>query len=222
MVTVTELFDQINNSVASSEQLNSIASTLHVKPIFVAVAGLICVGGFFLYGFGGNLVCTLAGLAYPAFASFRALEEFSKSSHQDQEEIDYWLTYWVVFAAISLIESMSYYLLIWFPFYYPLKLSLIIWLFSRGTRGSETAFRRIVGPFLHKHKDTIEEAGHRASLELKYGFTELPQQLGRSAVQISAHGVRVAKRRLSNSGSGSPPAEGETSALFKEAETKQD
>ena len=76
----------------------------------------------------GNLLVTLAGFVYPCYASFRALE--SKSTDDDKQ----WLTYWTVFAALNVVEFGADMVLYLVPFWYSLKLVLVVWLMLPQTK----------------------------------------------------------------------------------------
>eukprot|EP00434_Breviolum_minutum_P026722 symbB.v1.2.023618.t1/scaffold2174.1/size86949/5 len=106
---------------------------------------------FLLYGIGGQLVCTVFGVAYPAFESFKAVEEFANI--KDSEEIyrkaagmQFWLTYWIVLAAITSFECLVYYVVVWIPFYYPLKLGTLLFLYAPHTRGANRVYHWFVSP----------------------------------------------------------------------------
>ena len=46
------------------------------------------------------------------------------------------MMYWIVFALFTSVETFSdFFLSFWFPFYYELKICLLIWLLSPATKG---------------------------------------------------------------------------------------
>ena len=63
------------------------------------------------------LVCHYVSFMYP-----QALE--TKSSNDDTR----WLTYWVVFAVFTIVDTFSGFLLSWIPFYWLLKVSIHIYI----------------------------------------------------------------------------------------------
>ena len=73
-------------------------------------------------------VCIGAGLLYPAYASFKALE--SPSIDDDKQ----WLTYWVVYALTTSVETISEKLMSWFPGYYTVKTIFLLWMMLPQTR----------------------------------------------------------------------------------------
>ena len=53
-------------------------------------------------------VCILAGMLYPAYKSFKAL----KSPGEDDDKL--WLTYWVVYALSTSVESVTDIFISWY------------------------------------------------------------------------------------------------------------
>ena len=64
--------------------------------------GIVGLVVFWLaFGFGGQLLTNMIGFVYPAYCSIQALE-----SQRKQDDVQ-WLTYWVVFAAFSVLEYFA-------------------------------------------------------------------------------------------------------------------
>jgi len=116
-------------------------------------AGLL--GALLIYlmiGNGAQFLCNLIGFCYPCYASIKALE--SKGVDDDKT----WLTYWIVFAFLSLIEFFTDILMAWIPFYFLLKCVLFLWLMAPGQmNGSMVVYRRIVRPFFLSHQSSIDK-----------------------------------------------------------------
>lgn len=73
---------------------------------------------YLLIGYGTLLLSNLIGFLYPAYASIKAVESSGK------EDDTKWLTYWVVFSFITLIEFPAEIILQWIPFYSLIKVCL--------------------------------------------------------------------------------------------------
>jgi len=143
-------WEVLNEKFSEVSALMAVACLFNVSPATVASGLFFCVLAFFLYGLGGQLICTLVGAAYPAFESYKVVEA------GDPKEMQLWLSYWVVFAIFTSVEHIGYYAFVCLPFYYPMKLALILWMISPSGRGTKLLYSWFVSPFLHSHRETID------------------------------------------------------------------
>ena len=97
---------------------------------------------FIVFGIGQSILTNLIGVAYPAFMSFVALE----SEGTDDDKL--WLTYWVVFGAFTILDQFAGILLALIPFYYVLKVGMLIWMFHPATQGAITLYNNFVQPYV--------------------------------------------------------------------------
>lgn len=145
-------WEGLNIKCGELPAIRAAAEKLGVKPLFVAAVAISGVLAFILYGVGGQLICTALGFLYPAFESFKAVES------GDPVAMQLWLMYWVVWAIFLSIEHICYYVLIWIPFYYPIKLGTLLWLFNPTTRGAKYVYYWLVLPFLYRNRERIDSA----------------------------------------------------------------
>ena len=120
------------------------------KTAIVVVVSLT-VFTFMYFAFGPGLLTNLLGFAFPAFASFQAIES------PDKEDDTQWLTYWVVFSAFSLFETFADILSDYFPMYFAFKFAFLIWLSSPNTRGAEFIYHKVIRPFLLENESLIDQ-----------------------------------------------------------------
>lgn len=99
-----------------------------VPKVYVASAAVFILFTLIFFNVWGELLTNIVGFVYPAYASFKAIE----SSRKDDDS--QWLTYWVVFGFLNVIEFFSDILVFWLPFYYFFKASIILWLVMPQTR----------------------------------------------------------------------------------------
>lgn len=147
----SELLEQMNAQLSEIPALGRVAAMLKVRPATVAGMFVVLSMAFLLYGFGGHIVCTLVGCLYPAFESFKTVE--SKNDKMTQ----FWLHYWVVFACMTTVEHLLYYILVWIPFYYPIKLCCLFYLGSPRTDGANVAYHWLLKPVLSRNQATIDK-----------------------------------------------------------------
>ncbi|GMI60883.1 hypothetical protein ScalyP_jg6007 [Parmales sp. scaly parma] len=105
-----------------------------------------------LFALGGSkLVSDLFGFVYPAYMSFKAVDS------ADPNDDTQWLTYWVVFACFSILESGFAFIVGAIPFYFFLKCALFIWLYHPSTQGASTLYCKLIRPNLLQFMDSNVE-----------------------------------------------------------------
>ncbi|GAB6031425.1 hypothetical protein CHUAL_009202 [Chamberlinius hualienensis] len=120
-----------------------------------------------------RLVILLFGTLYPAYASYKAVKT------KNVKEYVKWMMYWIVFAFFSCFETFTDVMFaFWFPFYYEIKIILVVWLLSPATKGSSILYRKFVHPKLAKHEKEIDEYISRAKEQgyksvMKFGVSGL-------------------------------------------------
>lgn len=68
-------------------------------------------------------VCRVGlGIVYPTFKSFQAIESAGKADDTQ------WLTYWVVYSFLQIVEKLAWVVLMWIPLYGLLKTVFLAWL----------------------------------------------------------------------------------------------
>ena len=90
------------------------------------------------------------GIMYPAFMSLKSLDS------GDAAGTGYWLTYWIVWSCMTVLEVFEA-VALYIPFYYELKLALVIWLIHPQSKGAEVCFKQFVQPMLKKHEKDIDD-----------------------------------------------------------------
>ncbi|TKA70241.1 Protein yop1 [Friedmanniomyces simplex] len=119
--------------------LNSFEAQTSVPKVYV-VLGLGALYFFLVFfNIAGEFLVNTAGFAIPAYYSLEAL--FSSGKADDSQ----WLTYWVVYAFLTVLES-AVNAVYWFPFYYVFKFVFIIWMALPQTGGAQIVFRSLIQP----------------------------------------------------------------------------
>lgn len=63
--------------------------------------------------------------------------------------------YWIVFAFFTSCETFTDVMLSWLPFYYEMKVVVVLWVLSPATEGSSVLYRNFVHPLLGRHEKVI-------------------------------------------------------------------
>ena len=149
------------------EKVNDLMKTISTKTgvqekyIRWALYGLIII--IFMCGLGGSVVARLVGYFYPAFESFKALE--SIGTRDDRK----WLTYWVVFSLLTVIEDNILDPIVGLvPFYFLIKMGFLIFLYAPLTNGAQIIYDKVVMPVFKQYEDQIDDVIEKVEDNLQY------------------------------------------------------
>jgi len=124
--------------------LNQFEQSTSVPKVYV-VLGLGALYFFMIFfNIAGEFLVNTAGFAIPAYYS---LEDLFSSGKADDTQ---WLTYWVVYAFFTVIES-ALNAVYWFPFYYTFKFVFVIWMALPQTGGAQIVFRSLLQPVFARY-----------------------------------------------------------------------
>jgi receptor expression-enhancing protein 5/6 len=160
------------------------------------VAGLLVLALVALFfGAGGDLVCNVIGFVYPMYKSFQAIESTGLGVHESEKEATeedleacvHLLMYWVVYTFFTLGEMFSDVLLYWVPFYYPLKLGLLIWCLKYN--GAQRLYASTFGRLLKQYEPQIEQAG---TLAQRYAGQLADDVKGATGGLVKQHSAQLA------------------------------
>ena len=93
---------------------------------YAMIGAVICCA----LGFMDKYITSAIAVAYPTFKSFLALES------DDDKDDKQWLTYWVVFGVLQIIDIYAGFILTLIPFYFFLKMGFLLWLMHPATFGA--------------------------------------------------------------------------------------
>ncbi|KAJ5562725.1 hypothetical protein N7535_002830 [Penicillium sp. DV-2018c] len=132
---------QLDKELSKYPALANLERQTNVPKVYV-ILGLVGIYFFLVFfNIAGQFLVNFAGFLIPGYYSLQAL--FTSSTHDDTQ----WLTYWVVYAFLTVVESAisaAY----WFPFYYIFKFVLILWMALPQTNGAQLVFHSFLQPVL--------------------------------------------------------------------------
>jgi len=134
----------IDKELSKYPVLNNLEKQTSVPKVY-AFLGIIGFYFFFIFfNIAGSFLTNLAGFIIPGYYSLEAL--FSVGKTDDTQ----WLTYWVVFAFFTVLES-AINAVYWFPFYYTFKFVFTLWLALPQTGGAQIVFRSFIQPVFARY-----------------------------------------------------------------------
>ncbi|KAG9508609.1 Receptor expression-enhancing protein 4 [Fragariocoptes setiger] len=98
------------------------------------------------------------GALYPAYASWKSIK------NRDRQQYQRWMMYWVTFAAFQAFEVFAdIFIAFWLPFYYEIKVLLLIWLVSLGGQGAKLLYIHLINDELSRREQIIDRYMDRVS-----------------------------------------------------------
>ncbi|ORZ11480.1 TB2/DP1, HVA22 family-domain-containing protein [Absidia repens] len=91
---------------------------------------------------------------YPAYLSYKSIKH--NQQQQQQQQYSPLIIYWMVVSLYLAIEYITDIFLFWFPFYYEIKLVIVLWLLPQ-TNGTEVFYKQYIDPFLSSHEALIDQ-----------------------------------------------------------------
>ena len=92
----------------------------------------------------------VGGALYPLYMTLKAL----RSGKPDAKQ---WVTYWIVLALTTSVESATEGLLARVPGYYSAKLAFLMWLMMPQTRGAVVLYDKVISPMLDRHEKQLDD-----------------------------------------------------------------
>ena len=148
---MTESAQPQETSLKTGTPLDQVAAavgmTVPQMSRYAMYIGVACV----MLGVGSTYITVAIGVAYPVFMSFIALE--SEGGDDDKQ----WLTYWVVFGILNIIDNFAGFILSFIPFYFFLKLCFLIFLMHPSTKGATMVYNTYILPTVQDMEGSIQK-----------------------------------------------------------------
>ena len=180
MEQVTSFVATLTDQLDKNPTVKQLAEKAGVPSGYIA-AGAVVTGFLFVFmGVGASLITDAVGIFYPAYMSFKAIES------PEAEDDKLWLTYWVVFAIYGFADRFLDFVFFWVPFYYPIKLVVLVSLFAPKTRFAVHLYDRVIKPFLKKYEAQIDEKIGHIQEEADAAFKKAQQEALSQGIKLAA------------------------------------
>jgi TB2/DP1, HVA22 family len=141
LIRLSHLLEMISNFPFPKMSVMSVGLT-SLFLIFIAPRGFterVLYPGF-------RLILTIL---YPAYRSFKAVR------NKNLKEYLKWIIFWIIYAFFTCLELVTDALLMWFPFYYEMKILFWIYILGPTTRGSMKIYKHCIHSFLISYEEVI-------------------------------------------------------------------
>ncbi|GMT09317.1 hypothetical protein PFISCL1PPCAC_614, partial [Pristionchus fissidentatus] len=162
---------QLHEPGTITDALGTIETKTGVKRLHIVLGAFGLQAIYLIFGHFAGLVCNIIGFLYPAYVSVMAIESAGKDDDTQ------WLTYWVVFAVLSVIEFFAQQIVAVFPIYWLVKAVFCIWLYLPSTKGATMIYKKAIRPIVLKNQSSIDQAARKVADGAKDMLGEVKQRL---------------------------------------------
>lgn len=89
----------------------------------------------------GQILSNFIGFIIPTINSIKALK-----TQNNQKDDQFWLSYWIIFGFLNVIEFWSSTILYLIPFYWVLKIVFLLYISIPSTGGCQWVYSRLIEP----------------------------------------------------------------------------
>lgn len=135
-----------------------------------------------LVGRSNALAAPIVMLLYPLYASVMAIE--SPFKEDDQQ----WLTYWVLYSIVSLLEMAAAPVFAWIPLYSTFKLAAAAWLVLPQFRGGIILYENYVRPHIYTAVGASDSRSKLSDAQRKWLGSISPETRDAVAKYVQTYG----------------------------------
>lgn len=94
----------------------------------------------------------ILGYVYPAFECYKAVEK----NRVEIEQLRFWCQYWIIVAALTVLERFGDIFVSWLPLYGEMKVAFIVYLWSSKTKGTSYVYETFLRPYIAMYETDID------------------------------------------------------------------
>lgn len=115
------------------------------------IIGLLSCGIFIFLGIFDAFFTNFVGTLLPAYLSMKSIET------QETDLEKQWITYWVLFSFLNLLDKLSGLFIFYLPFYYFIKYLFLVWLFLPNFNGAAFLYNLFLSNHLKKVEPSVDQ-----------------------------------------------------------------
>ena len=116
--------EQADKEGKKIEPIRQLAAKTKLKEGYILLGIIIVVPIIVLVTMGATILTLFISVIYPGYQSIKALQ--TKDNDDDDKQ---WLSYWTIYGAFTLFESVFGFILDYIPYFFWFKIGLVFWMF---------------------------------------------------------------------------------------------
>ncbi len=152
MDKLQEKLDSWNKNLTKIGLIKDLSKKTNIPPVAFIAAPVLLMVIAIAFDICASLCTCVIGVAYPTVQSIIALESNEKGDDRQ------WLTYWSIYGILAALDQITF-ITSMIPYYFFIKVCIIIWLSSPSTNGATTIYEKVVSPLLKKYSAQLSEFG---------------------------------------------------------------
>lgn len=133
--------------------LTLLENATHINRRYLFVGAFLFAVSYLSMGRSAGTLCNILGMVYPIYASIKATEGLRGHSKE------HWISYWIVYSTLSLLELLLEIFLVWLPMYYLLKFAFLSWCMAPvAANGSHVIYGNVIRPLFYEHSEAVDSA----------------------------------------------------------------
>ena len=148
--TTTEKKEDSSINQKFREHVKIIEEKSGIKGKYIITGLSICASLVFI-GIFESFITNIVGIILPAYLSMKAIETYETDNEKQ------WITYWVLFAFYSILDTFSVFFLNYIPFYFFIKVIVLIWLYLPNFQGASYLYDILIFNLFKKVEFFVEK-----------------------------------------------------------------